>query len=208
MQGNNRCANYTEKGIQLQVYYNPSGKLTATFPRSVGQIPIYYNHKNTGRPYNNEESAKIKSDYLDVSNEPLYPVGYGLSYTTFDIGAPHLDKSIIHSGEKLHVTLTVKNTGKFDGEEVVQLYIRDMTSSITRLVKELKAFKKVALKSRESQNINFTITEDDLKFYNADLNFVAKPGTFKVFMGTNSRECAGNILCFSKKIIEHTFLIT
>ncbi len=179
--------------------YNPSGKLTTSFPYSIGQIPVYYNHLNTGRPFNPKEPSTFKSNYLDIPNEPLYPFGYGLSYTTFDIGMPHLDKAILHQGEKLHVNLTVKNTGKFDGEEVVQLYIRDMAASVSRPVKELKAFKKIALKAGGSQNISFTITEDDLKFYNSNLNFAAEPGTFKVFVGNNSRDVLETSFVLVKK---------
>jgi len=166
---------------------NPSGKLSATFPQNVGQIPIYYSHKNTGRPL--EEGkwfTKFKSNYLDVSNEPLYPFGYGLSYTTFDISAPKLDKTTMNAGESIIVTSTVKNTGLKDGEEVIQLYIRDMVGSITRPVKELKGFQKISLKAGESKQVTFTLRENDLKFYNANLDFVAEPGDFKVFVGNSS----------------------
>lgn len=166
---------------------NPSGKLSATFPQNVGQIPIYYSHKNTGRPL--EEGkwfTKFKSNYLDVSNEPLYPFGYGLSYTTFDISAPKLDKTTMNAGESIIVTSTVKNTGLKDGEEVIQLYIRDMVGSITRPVKELKGFQKISLKAGESKQVTFTLRQNDLKFYNANLDFVAEPGDFKVFVGNSS----------------------
>ncbi|WP_082911417.1 beta-glucosidase BglX [Pedobacter psychrophilus] len=166
---------------------NPSGKLSATFPQNIGQIPIYYSHKNTGRPL--EEGkwfTKFKSNYLDVTNEPLYPFGYGLSYTTFDISAPVLDKTTITSGGSLTITTTVKNTGSKDGEEVVQLYIRDLVGSITRPVKELKGFQKINLKAGESKKVTFTLTENDLKFYNANLEFAAEPGDFKVFVGNSS----------------------
>lgn len=168
---------------------NPSGKLSATFPQNIGQIPLYYNHKNTGRPL--EEGKwfqKFRSNYLDVSNNPLYPFGYGLSYTTFETSAPVLDKNTISTGGNVNVAVTVKNTGAKDGAEVVQLYIRDLVGSITRPVKELKGFQKIWLKAGESRDLTFTISEEDLKFYNSDLNFVSEPGDFKVFIGSNSRD--------------------
>lgn len=168
---------------------NPSGKLSATFPQNIGQIPLYYNHKNTGRPLaEGKWFQKFRSNYLDVSNDPLYPFGFGLSYSTFDISAPSLDKTTINAGESISVSVNVKNTGTRDGAEVVQLYIRDMVGSITRPVKELKGFEKIWLKAGESRNINFTISEEDLKFYNSDLNFVSEPGDFKIFVGSNSRD--------------------
>lgn len=166
---------------------NPSGKLSATFPQNIGQIPIYYSHKNTGRPL--EEGkwfTKFKSNYLDVSNDPLYPFGYGLSYTTFDISTPKLDKTTMNAGDSITISTTVKNTGSRDGEEVVQLYIRDLVGSISRPVKELKGFQKISLKAGESKQLTFTLTENDLKFYNANLDFVAEPGDFKVFVGNSS----------------------
>ncbi len=168
---------------------NPSGKLPATFPQNVGQIPLYYSHKNTGRPL--AEGAwfqKFRSNYLDVSNEPLYPFGYGLSYSTFEYGDIILDKKTIKKNETLKVSIELKNTGNFDGEEVVQLYIRDMVGSITRPVKELKNFQKVFLKKGESKRIEFSISEEDLKFYDLQLKHIAEPGAFKVFIGGNSRD--------------------
>lgn len=165
---------------------NPSGKLTMTFPQNVGQIPLHYNHKNTGRPLEGKWFQKFRSNYLDVTNEPLYPFGYGLSYTQFDISSPVLDKNSLKAGEKLTATVTLRNTGKHDGEEVVQLYIRDMVGSVTRPVKELKGFQKVFLKAGETKEVKFEITEDTLKFYNADLQFVAEPGEFKVLVGNSS----------------------
>jgi len=168
---------------------NPSGKLSTTFPQNVGQIPIYYNHKNTGRPLpEGEWFQKFRSNYLDVSNAPVYPFGYGLSYTTFEYGDISLSKNNIKSSEKIEVKISVKNTGNYDGQEVVQLYIRDMVGSITRPVKELKGFQKVFIKKGETKEVIFTIGVDDLKFYNSDLNFVAEPGDFKVFVGGNSRD--------------------
>jgi beta-glucosidase len=167
--------------------YNPSGKLTATFPRNVGQIPIYYNHKNTGRPYASGD-PKFKSNYLDVSNEPLYPFGYGLSYTTFMYSHIKLNRPTLKSGQVLTASVTVANTGNVHGEETVQLYIRDMAASVTRPVKELKGFQKVFLKAGESKTVHFPITINDLKFYNSDLKYVAEPGDFKLYIGTNSRD--------------------
>lgn len=168
--------------------YNPSGKLTMTFPRNVGQIPIYYAHKNTGRPFNNEPSAKFKTNYLDVANEPLYPFGYGLSYTSFNYSEISLSSNTMKKGEKLTVKVTVSNTGNFDGEEVVQLYIRDMVGSVTRPVKELKGFQKIFLKKGESKEVSFTLNPEDLKFFNANLKWINEPGEFRVMVGPNSRD--------------------
>lgn len=168
---------------------NPSGKLPATFPQNVGQIPLYYSHKNTGRPLaEGTWFQKFRSNYLDVSNEPLYPFGYGLSYSTFEYGDIILDKKDIKKNETLKVSIDLKNTGNYDGEEVVQLYIRDMVGSLTRPVKELKNFQKVFLKKGESKRIDFTISEEDLKFYDLQLKHIAEPGAFKVFIGGNSRD--------------------
>ncbi len=168
--------------------YNPSGKLTATFPQHVGQIPLYYNHKMTGRPYQGVALDKYKSRYMDVSNDPLYPFGYGLSYTTFEYGKPELSTTTLPMNGTLDVKVTVRNTGNYDGEEVAQLYIRDMVGSISRPVKELKGFQKVMLKKGESRTLTFRLTPEDLKFYNANLQFVAEPGDFQVFVGGNSRD--------------------
>ncbi|TGE06125.1 beta-glucosidase BglX [Hymenobacter fodinae] len=168
--------------------YNPSGKLTATFPQHVGQVPLYYNHKNTGRPYAGVALDKYKSRYMDVSNDPLYPFGYGLSYTTFQYGKPELSTTTLPMNGTLEVKVTVTNTGNYDGEEVAQLYIRDMVGSISRPVKELKGFQKVMLKKGESRTLTFRLTPEDLKFYNADLKFAAEPGDFQVFVGGNSRD--------------------
>lgn len=168
--------------------YNPSGKITMTFPRNVGQVPIYYNHKNTGRPL--DPNNKYTSKYLDVSNEPLYPFGYGLSYTTFAYDNLRLDKNTLRMQEKLRVSVTVTNSGAYDGEEVVQLYIQDVTASVNRPVKELKGFHKIALKKGESREVVFSITAEDLKFYDRNMKYTAEPGAFKVFVGTNSRDVA------------------
>lgn len=165
---------------------NPSGRLTMTFPRNVGQVPIYYNAKNTGRPF--DENQKYTTKYLDVPNTPLYPFGYGLSYTTFSYGDIKLGKSAITAADKLQVTVNVSNTGNHDGVETVQLYIRDMVGSITRPVKELRRFEKLPLKKGESREISFTLTVEDLKFFNKDLKWVSEPGDFKIFVGPNSQE--------------------
>lgn len=168
---------------------NPSGKLTVTFPRSVGQIPIYYNHKNTGRPVDPKKPfEKFKSNYLDEYNTPLYPFGYGLSYTTFKYSNLIIDKKEIEFDEKIKVNITVTNTGKIKGDEVVQLYIRDMVGSITRPLKELKQFQKITLMPNESKKVTFTLSTNDLSFYNQDLKFQPESGEFKVFVGTNSQK--------------------
>ncbi|MDI3318744.1 beta-glucosidase BglX [Pinibacter soli] len=168
--------------------YNPSGKLTMSFPRNVGQIPIYYNHKNTGRPYSGVGTGKFRSNYLDVSNDPLYPFGYGLSYTSFTYSNVTLSSPAMKQDQKITASVTVTNSGKFDGTETVQLYIRDLVGTITRPVKELKGYQQVTLKAGESKKVDFTISVEDLKFYNSDLKRVAEPGDFKVFIGTNSRD--------------------
>ncbi len=178
--------------------YNPSGKITATFPRSVGQIPIYYNHKNTGRPFNGHEPAKFKSDYIDISNDPLYPFGYGLSYTTFKYGGVKLDKKSLKGNETLKATVTVTNTGNYTGEEVVQLYISDPVASISRSVKELKNFKKIELKPGESRKVTFDVTTADLKFYNDKLIYDWEPGEFIVQIGTNSSDIQSASIQWSK----------
>ncbi len=167
---------------------NPSGKLTTTFPRSVGQVPIYYNQKNTGRPLMNKEGKfeKFRSNYIDERNEPLYPFGYGLSYTTFDYSNLKISSDKMNFDGKLKVSVDVANTGNYDGKEVVQLYIRDLVGSVTRPLKELKAFQKIALQKGEKQTLSFDITVEDLKFYNSDLKHVAEPGQFEVFVGENS----------------------
>jgi len=166
--------------------YNPAGKITATFPRSVGQIPIYYNHKNTGRPFDGTGPAKFKSDYIDISNDPLYPFGYGLSYTTFDYGKVKLNKTSLKGNETLKATIAVTNTGKYAGEEVVQLYISDPVASISRSVKELKNYQKIMLQPGESKEVSFNVTTADLKFYNNRLVYDWEPGEFIVQIGTNS----------------------
>jgi beta-glucosidase len=166
--------------------HNPSGKLTITFPRNVGQIPIFYNMKNTGRPF--DAGNKFTSKYLDVPNEPLYPFGYGLSYTQFSYSEIELSKSTITLNDSLDVIVNITNSGDVMGSEIAQLYIKDLVGSVTRPVKELKGFRKITLQPRESRNIHFTITIDDLSFYRQDMSYGAEPGKFKVFVGTSSAE--------------------
>lgn len=166
--------------------YNPSGKLTATWPRNVGQIPIYHSVKNTGRPMEGTGFQKFRSNYLDAPNSPLFPFGYGLSYTRFEYSDLRLDKKTLGQGESITATVKVTNTGARDGEEVVQLYLRDLVRSITPPVRTLKGFKKVYLKKGETMEVNLVLGPDDLKFYNGQLEFTAEPGTFELYVGTDS----------------------
>lgn len=167
---------------------NPSAKLTTTFPRHVGQIPLFYNHKNTGRPLGNTDGnfEKFRSNYLDVRNEPLYPFGYGLSYTTFKYSPIKLSKNNLNSTDTITVSVDVSNTGNYDGKEVVQLYIRDLIGTVTRPVKELKGFQKIFIKKGETVTVDFKISIEDLKFYNYDLDYIAEDGDFEIFVGTDS----------------------
>jgi beta-glucosidase len=168
--------------------YNPSGKLTMTFPRNVGQIPIYYNHKNTGRPQPDGPFQKFHSNYLDIPNTPLFPFGYGLSYTTFNYGDIKLNHSQMKVGEKIMATVRLSNSGNYDGEEVVQLYVGNPASAISQPVKKLKAFQKVFLKKGESKNVSFDIDIEKLKYFNSDLHRVADTGEFKLYIGTSSAD--------------------
>lgn len=167
---------------------NPSGKLTTTFPRSVGQVPIYYSHKNTGRPLGNKEGKfeKFKSNYIDERNEPLYPFGFGLSYTTFNYSNLKISSEKMNFNDKIKVSVDVTNTGNYDGKEVVQLYLRDVVGSVTRPVKELKGFQKTTLKKGEKKTVTFEISAEDLQFYNSNLEFAAEPGQFEAFIGGSS----------------------
>ncbi|KOS05853.1 beta-glucosidase [Flavobacterium akiainvivens] len=165
--------------------YNPSGKLPMSFPRNVGQVPIYYNIHSTGRPTNADDNV-FWSHYSDVEKTPLYPFGYGLSYSTFQYSKPVLDKTTYAKGEPVKVSVTIKNTGNYDGKEVAQLYIRDVFASLSRPVKELKGFELVDLKKGESKTITFTLTDKELGFYNNNGNYLVEPGIFKVFVGTSS----------------------
>jgi beta-glucosidase len=164
--------------------YNPSGKLPVTFPRTVGQVPIYYNHKNTGRPP--DPNSKYTSKYLDVPWTPLYPFGHGLSYTTFAYSEPRLARTIMSARDTLIVSVTVTNTGRRAGEEVVQLYIRDDVARVTRPVLELRDFRKIALQPGEARTVTFRLGPDALAYYDVDMRSVVEPGTFTVFVGGSS----------------------
>jgi beta-glucosidase len=168
---------------------NPSGKLPSTFPQNVGQVPLYYNHKNTGRPLpEGKWFQKFVSNYLDVSNDPLYPFGYGLSYTTFTYSDIKISNLSPKGNQQIKASVTVTNSGSFSGMEVVQLYIRDIVGTVTRPVKELKGFQKIALKPGESKTVNFDITPEDLKFYNNELKYTWEEGEFQIMIGGNSRD--------------------
>lgn len=167
----------------------PCGKLTTTFPRSVGQLPLFYNHLNTGRPDpDNRVFNRYASNYLDESNEPLYPFGYGLSYTDFVYGDLQLSSETLPKNGNLTASVTVTNKGNYDGYETVQIYLRDIYAEIARPVKELKGFDRIFLKKGESREVKFVLTEDDLKFYNSGLQYIYEPGEFDVMIGTNSRD--------------------
>ena len=168
---------------------SPSGKLTTTFPKNVGQIPLYYNHLNTGRPLEaGKWFSKFRSNYLDIDNDPLYSFGYGLSYTTFRYGDLQLSNNSMNEKGKITASVTVTNTGNYDADEIVQMYIRDMVGSVARPVKELKGFERIHLKKGESRTVSFDITAEQLKFYNSALNWVCEPGEFEVMVGGNSRD--------------------
>jgi beta-glucosidase len=165
---------------------NPSGKLTMSFPRSVGQIPIYYNHKNTGRPLDPEHpELEYRSRYLDESNFPLFPFGFGLSYTRFEISPAVLSDTVLYDGETLTATVEITNVGMRDGAEVVQMYVRDMVGTVTRPVQELKGFRRIFLRPGETATLEFQLTAEDLKFYNGEFEFVSEPGLFQLAIGTN-----------------------
>ena len=170
--------------------YNPSARLVMSFPRNIGQIPIYYNQKNTGRPVDlADESIDYKSNYLDTSITPLYPFGFGLSYTTFEISNVRLSKtSMMATNDSITVTAQVRNTGSIDGDLVAQLYIRDLVGSTTRPIKELKGFEKVSLKAGESRDVTFNIASEDLAFYGIDMKKKTEPGKFKLWVSQNSMD--------------------
>jgi beta-glucosidase len=178
--------------------YNPSGRLTATFPRNIGQIPLYYNHKNTGRPYNGNPRMKYLSRYLDVPNTPLFPFGFGLSYTTFSYSPVRLSHHSLKGDETLVATVEVTNTGKHAGEETVQLYITDPVASVTRSVEDLRSFRKIHLKPGEAREVSFTITPQDLKFYNSDLVYDWEPGDFVIRIGHDSSQLNSATVRWSK----------
>jgi beta-glucosidase len=161
--------------------YNPSGKLPISFPRNVGQIPVYYNHLNTGRPG--------MTSYSDVPNTPLYPFGFGLSYTTFSYSKIEQSNTKIGMNDSFRAYITITNTGNYPGKEIVQLYIRDWAADIARPVKELKGFKSVTLKPGESKKLEFSISKDDLSYWNGANEFKADEGKFSLFIGTNSVDC-------------------
>ncbi|MDD6622716.1 MAG: fibronectin type III-like domain-contianing protein, partial [Bacteroidales bacterium] len=167
--------------------YAPCGKLTTSFPRTVGQCPMSYNEYNTGRPQA-KWFTKFTTSYLDTPNEPLYPFGFGLSYTNFDYSDLTLDKSEMTETGTITATVTVTNNGNYDGVEVVQLYIRDLVGSVVRPVKELKDFSRISLRKGESSTVSFTINAEKLKFYNSQLQYVCEPGEFQVMVGPNSRD--------------------
>ena len=168
--------------------YNPSGKLPMTFPRVEGQIPVYYNYLSTGRPAKNEDDKIYVSAYTDLQNSPKFPFGYGLSYTTFAYSGLKLSKPMLKKNEALEVSVTVANTGKYAGEEVVQLYLKDKVASIVRPVKELKDFQKIKLEAGESKTITFTIDNEKLSFYHGDLSFNSEPGEFDLMIGSSSED--------------------
>ncbi|MDP2059091.1 MAG: glycoside hydrolase family 3 C-terminal domain-containing protein, partial [Flavobacteriaceae bacterium] len=168
--------------------YNPSGKLPMTFPRGEGQIPIYYNYFNTGRPAQNETATNYVSAYIDLKNSPKFPFGYGLSYTSFQYSDLKLSTKKINPSGKIEVTVNITNTGKVLGEEVVQLYLRDKIGSSVRPVKELKDFQKVKLDAGQTKTLKFTIDIEKLSFYNQKLEWVAEPGDFEVMIGASSAD--------------------
>ena len=168
---------------------NPSAKLPVTFPRNVGQIPIYYNHKNTGRPLTDiNKWEKFRTAYLDSPNLPLFPFGFGLSYTTFTYSDVNVSSKNLRGHGKLTASVTLTNTGKYDGAEVVQLYVRDLVGQNTRPLKELKGFQKVMLKAGESKSVSFDITPEDFKYYNHELKFDWESGNFEIMIGGNSQD--------------------
>lgn len=181
--------------------YNPSGKLTATFPRNVGQIPIYYNHKNTGRPYKGDPGAKYVSRYLDVPNDPLYAFGHGLSYTTFSYGEIKLSQTALAEDETLEASVSLTNAGKYAGEETVQLYLCQPVASVTRSVEDLRGFQKVRLQPGETREVSFRITPEDLKFYNGKLEYDWEPGEFRVRIGTDSIQVKSATARWSKQAV-------
>ncbi len=168
----------------------PSGKLTATMPKSVGQIPLYYNHLPTGRPLEDGKwFTKFRSNYLDIDNDPLYPFGFGLNYTTFEYGKPSLSSNTMSAnGGLIKVSVNVTNTGAYDADEIVQMYVHDLVGSVSRPVKELKGFERISLKKGETKTVTFMLTPDDLKFYNQQLEYKCEPGDFDVMVGPNSRD--------------------
>ncbi|UWX62082.1 beta-glucosidase BglX [Chryseobacterium oranimense] len=177
---------------------NPGGKLPMSFPRTEGQIPVYYNHYNTGRPAKNNTDRNYVSAYIDLDNDPKFPFGYGLSYTDFKYSDMNLSSVDLKGNQTLNISVTVSNTGKFDGEEVVQLYIRDLFGKVVRPVKELKGFQKIFIKKGESKKVDFKLTPEDLKFFDNDLNYDWESGEFDIMVGTNSRDVQTKRINWSK----------
>ncbi len=174
----------------------PSGRLSFSMPKSIGQIPLYYNHLNTGRPLgDNKWFTKFKSNYLDIDNDPLFPFGYGLSYTTFSYGKPRLSSTTMDENGKVTLSVDVTNTGSRDADETVQMYIRDLVGSVSRPVEELRGFQRIHLAKGETKTVSFTITAETMKFYNSNLDYVCEPGDFQVMVGPNSRDVQK--LCFT-----------
>ena len=174
---------------------NPSAKLTTSFPRNVGQLPLYYNHKNTGRPHPDEAPyKKFVSCYMDEVNAPLYPFGYGLSYTSYEYGPVTLSSAEMPLAGSVTASVTVTNTGKRDGDEIVQLYIHDIYATSTRPVKELRGFKKVHIPAGQSVQVDFDLSADDLSYYNHALEWVCEPGDFEIMIGPDSQETKGTVL--------------
>ncbi|MCX8170668.1 MAG: fibronectin type III-like domain-contianing protein, partial [Candidatus Bathyarchaeota archaeon] len=166
--------------------YNPGGKISVTFPRTVGQVPIYYNHKNTGRPPSPEN--KWTSKYIDALYTPLFPFGHGLSYTSFEYSCLEINPCEVEGKQDVEIRLKLKNIGEREGDEVVQLYVRDFVASVTRPVKELKGFKRVTLKPGEEKPIMFKLTLEDLSFLNQEMKWVVEPGEFGVMVGSSSED--------------------
>ena len=180
--------------------YNPSAKLPVTFPRSVGQIPIFYNAKSTGRPFDPADPVtKYKSKYLDSPNDPLYPFGFGLSYTTFEYSKLQLSKTAISPGDHLTVTVNIRNTGPVDGAEVTELYIHNRTGGVTHPVLELEGFQKVPLKAGESRDVTFTVGEPELTSLLPDMTWGVAPGNYDVFIGSSSTNLQSEKIEFQKK---------
>ena len=168
--------------------YNPSAKLPISFPGTEGQIPIYYNHYSTGRPATSDSDRFYRSAYIDLSIYPKFPFGFGLSYASFIYSDIQLSSSIMKVNQPIKATLTVTNTGNYDGEETAQLYVQDLVGSVVKPVKELKGFQKIFLKKGESKQVSFTIDAKKLKFYNSELKYISEPGDFKVYIGGNSQD--------------------
>lgn len=169
-----------------------------SFPRTEGQIPVYYNHYNTGRPAKNNTDRNYVSAYIDLDNDPKFPFGYGLSYTQFKYSEMNLSSTNLKRNQTLNISVNVSNTGKYDGEEVVQLYIRDLFGKVVRPVKELKGFQKVFIKKGETKTINFTLTPENLKFYDDELNYDWEAGDFDIMIGTDSQNVQTKRINWSK----------